>query len=97
MKTPRNLSRTPDFSVHSSATERPAYLMPSRGGAGRENIVVHAMTKQIAAQFITADVARHGKVTPVGMQVFRESKMKFSDFAKATRRGLELFEAYQTR
>lgn len=55
------------------------------------------ITKQTAVQFITADVARHGKVTPVGMQVFRESKMKFSDFAKATRRGLELFEAYQVR
>ena len=55
------------------------------------------ISKQTAVQFITADVARHGKVTPVGMQIFRESKLKFSDFAKATRRGLELYEAYQVR
>lgn len=55
------------------------------------------LTKQNATQFITAEVARYGKVTPVGMQIYRESKMKFSDFAKATRRGLELYEAYQSR
>jgi hypothetical protein len=68
-----------------------------RSNSEREAGTTGSLTKQSAAQFIIADVARNGKVTPAGMQMFRESKMKFSDFTKATRRGLELFEAYQVR
>lgn len=86
-----------DFPVSPASTGRSAYLTPSRGGAGRTLPGGPAAIRQMAAQFITADVARHGRVTPAGMQVFRESKMKFSDFTKATRQGLELYEAYQNR